>query len=359
MEGYHDDDKMEEINPLDQPGDNNLEMMEFDVDGEVTDCTGLGLRQVQNTSERNMTNNSSQLDIYITELYINKICLQCSHGCDCKTNKMKEWLIDSGASEHFTYDINSFVDYEELKNHSSVKTANSTAEVRGRGTVIIVLTTGDVVRINPVYHVPTLSCQLLAMGKFLQSGYTSTGNSTSIRIMKGSGTFLTFNPRREKDSLYVIKSLKPDETDIHMALNTIYGVDFDIIHRRLVHPSKEVLLKARKHLKDFPEIDFPKEEHLCPGCMQGKMSNRSFPPSTRRASQPFELIHSDLKLFPIDSYHKFRYVIVFLDDFTSAAWTLNLRTKDAALTATFQFIELVKNKFNSTIIQWMSDAGGE
>ena len=36
-----------------------------------------------------------------------------------------------------------------------------------------------------------------------------------------------------------------------------------------------------------------------------------------------------------------------------------MHTKDAALTATFQFIELVKNKFNSTIIQWMSDAGGE
>ena len=45
--------------------------------------------------------------------------------------------------------------------------------------------------------------------------------------------------------------------------------------------------------------------------------------------------------------------------FRSVAWTVNLRTKDAALTATFQFIELVKNKFNSTIIQWMSDAGGE
>ena len=197
------------------------------------------------------------------------------------------------------------------------------------------------------------------MGKFLQSGYTSTGNNKSIRIIKGSKTFLTFNPRHEKDSLYVIKSLMPNEMDIHTAINTIYGVDFDIIHRCLAHPSKEVLLKARKHLKDFPEIEFPKEEHLCPGCTQEKMTNRSFPPSTKRASQPFELIHSDLKLFPIDSYHKFRYVIVFLDDYTSAAWTVNLRTKDAALTATFQFIELVKNKFNSTIIQWMSDAGGE
>ena len=118
------------------------------------------------------------------------------------------------------------------------------------------------------------------MGKFLQSDYTSTGNSTSIRIIKGSKTFLTFNPRCEKDSLYIIKSLKPDETDIHMAINTIYGVDFDTIHRRLAHPLKEVLLKARKHLKDFPEIEFPKEEHLCPGCMQGKMTNRSFPPAS-------------------------------------------------------------------------------
>ena len=27
MEGYHDNDEMEEIDPLDQPGDNNLETM--------------------------------------------------------------------------------------------------------------------------------------------------------------------------------------------------------------------------------------------------------------------------------------------------------------------------------------------
>ena len=130
MEGYNDNDEMEEVNPLIDNGDNNMETQEFDLDSKVADCTGLTfLRQVQTTSERTMTNNSSQLDKYIAELYINKICLQCSHGCDCKTDNTKEWLIDSGASEHFTYDINSFVDYEVLRNHSSVKTANSTAEV--------------------------------------------------------------------------------------------------------------------------------------------------------------------------------------------------------------------------------------
>jgi hypothetical protein len=120
-----------------------------------------------------------------------------------------------------------------------------------------------------------------------------------------------------------------------------------------------VLLKARKHLKDFPEIEFPTEEHLCPGCAMGKMTNRPFPPSTKRASQPFELIHSDLKSYPIDSYHKYKYVIIFFDDYMSFTWTVNLHTKDAALTATFHFIQMVQNKFNTTIIQWISDAGGE
>ena len=196
MEGYHDDDQMEEVDPLIDNGDNNMETQEFDINSEVANCTGLKfLRQVQTTPERTMTNSSLQLDKNIAELNFNKICLQCSHGCDCKTDSTKEWLIDSGASEHFTYNINNFVDYEVLKNHSSVKTANSTAEVQGRGTVIIVLTTGEVVRISSVYHIPTLSCQLLAMGKFLQSSYTSTGNNRSIRIMKGSKSFLTFNPR--------------------------------------------------------------------------------------------------------------------------------------------------------------------
>ena len=52
MEGYHDDKEMEEINPLDQPGDNDMETQEFDLDSEVADCAGLTfLRQVQTTSE--------------------------------------------------------------------------------------------------------------------------------------------------------------------------------------------------------------------------------------------------------------------------------------------------------------------
>jgi hypothetical protein len=126
---------------------------------------------------------------------------------------------------------------------------------------------------------------LLFMGAFLRAGFTSTGNNTSIRIMNGWRPVLTLHPRTTEDSIYVMKSYIANEMDIHLAINTIYSINYDIIHRWLVHPSKEVLLKAWKHLKDFPEIEFPMEEHLCPGCAMRKMTNRPFPLSGPLPSQ--------------------------------------------------------------------------
>ena len=47
MEGYHDDEEMEEVDPLIDNGGNDLEKQEFDLDSEVADCAGLTfLRQV-------------------------------------------------------------------------------------------------------------------------------------------------------------------------------------------------------------------------------------------------------------------------------------------------------------------------
>ena len=130
------------------------------------------------------------------------------------------------------------------------------------------------------------------------------------------------------------------------------------MHQCLSHPSSEVMRRAFRYVKNFPKVEIP-EKHICPGCAQGKMTNKSFPTSNMRATEPFELIHSDLKMFPIVSYHKFRYAIVFYNDFTSHAWTINLRTKDAALPATRHFLAMVETKYQKHVRSWMSDAGGE
>ena len=89
------------------------------------------------------------------------------------------------------------------------------------------------------------------------------------------------------------------------------------------------------------------------------MTQKLFPASKTRATTRFELIHSDLKMQPVESYRKYRYTITFLDDFTSHAWTINLRTKDAALPATHHFLVMVETQYKISVQAWMSDAGGE
>ena len=136
-------------------------------------------------------------------------------------------------------------------------------------------------------------------------------------------------------------------------------VNYDIMHQRFGHPLKEVLQCACKHMQHFPDIHFPIEDCVCPGCALGKMPNQAFPENERHATKPFELVHSDLKSFPVMSYWKFKYIITFYDDFTSHAWTMALRSKAAAITATKDFLEMVHVQHNAHVIGWMSDAGGE
>ena len=81
-------------------------------------------------------------------------------------------------------------------------------------------------------------------------------------------------------------------------IETIYKVDYDLMHCCLGHPSKEVLKQAKDHTKGFPDgISIPTTSKVCPGCVQGKMPAASHPPSDTQATEAFKWIHSDLKSF--------------------------------------------------------------
>jgi len=274
-----------------------------------------------------------------------------------ETQGQIEWMIDSGASNHFTFDKNDFIEYETITKPIQVQAATATTKVTGKGTIILI-TNGSAYRIGPVYHVPELNCRLLSLGQFHRSRLYSRGSARKIKLYNEySGLeFLLFYPRHDKGTTYIIKTLLGNFEE----QKTIHTVNFEIMHRRLAHPSKEVQRKAEKNVKDYPKgVLIPEEPHVCPGCAQGKMTDKSFPPSETRASEPFELVHSDLKSFPIESYQKYKYFIVFFDDYTSHAWTINIQSKDAALQATRQFLAIVETKYKTKVQRWKLDAGGE
>ena len=137
-------------------------------------------------------------------------------------------------------------------------------------------------------------------------------------------------------------------------------MDYDLWHKRFGHLSKQVLKEAQGHVKNFPkDLVFPKKDPICRGCAEGKMHLHSFPESQSRASRPFERIYSDLKSFPVDSYHRYKYLISFFDDCTSHAWVVLLRTKNDAIDAAHHFIIMVKTQHGVQLKERMSDAGGE
>ena len=98
---------------------------------------------------------------------------------------------------------------------------------------------------------PSANAHLISMGEFLTSGYSIRGNKSGLRSIPTIGS------------------------------NYIASMDYNIMHQRLGHPSKAVLRHVQKHTQRFPEIHFPIEDCICPGCALGKMSNRAFPENPR------------------------------------------------------------------------------
>ena len=106
------------------------------------------------------------------------------------------WMLDSGASCHFTNNINDFVDYEEnVGPEQVVRTANGSTSIAGRGTVIFTVN-NERIRLYPVFYIPDLNDRLLSLGQFHRSGLSSRGDARAIVLYDGNDeVFLSFYPR--------------------------------------------------------------------------------------------------------------------------------------------------------------------
>ena len=279
---------------------------------------------------------------------------------------MPSWILDSGASSYFSFALSNFSDYVKLPNLEGVTTARHLIWIIGQGTIIIdhmVITNGKNFKfttyLHPVMHIPNLTHWLLSLGSFLKQGMCIYGNTATISLSaKGKHLPLVQAvPHTPGDMIYWMKYKLSNTKQLH---SVIPMEDYDIMHQHFRHPPKEVLHHALDNTKGFPKIEIlSNDNHICPRCTKGKMPAKAHPKSKSHAEKPFEKIHSDLKRFPVISYYKYKYIITFLDDYTSFIWIVLLFSKGAAINALKQFLALVKNQYSTTPKEWMSDAGDE
>jgi transposase InsO family protein len=289
------------------------------------------------------------------------------HREECKTCKHHdsgEWIMDSGASLYFTGFEEDFsaIEYGDF---GETETANGITKITAKGTVfikhLIELEDGSeyekVSKLEPVFYLPKLSVRLMSMGTLLQQGLEVIGSSSRMifRDKSTNKVEMTCTPHHDGQTIYWVKSkiLKPK--------HAMANIKLDELHRRMGHPSEEVLKHMPRQTKGFDKLIMPKERSVCPGCAQGKMHSKPYPESQKRATKIFEIIHSDLKEFPVVSYHGFKYYMSFLDDYSSHAWVIKLKKKSDAYDAFIKWIALVQNQFKDEchIKTWHCDGGGE
>jgi hypothetical protein len=107
--------------------------------------------------------------------------------CKGKAPRRNYWLLDSGASQHYTNNIDDYIDYTlwTRDNYRYVCTAINTTPVSGTGTVMIHVPgpkgTERTLQVHNVRHVPEMFTCLLSLGLFLQDNMDLGGNKNSIR----------------------------------------------------------------------------------------------------------------------------------------------------------------------------------
>ena len=160
--------------------------------------------------------------------------------------------------------------------------------------------------LHGTWHIPNLGVHLISLGQLLNHGAKVQGDMHQINVLYGDGILLApFTPGHLDSNMYTLESLPLK------GLTMTCTLTYDIVHYCLGHPSKDMICHAHKHMWNFPDVEIPNTDSICPGYTMGKLPNRSFPPSECHATHTFELIHLNIKSFPTESYHCYRYIITF------------------------------------------------
>jgi len=248
------------------------------------------------------------------------ICL-IGENIDSKNeSNTNEWLIDSGCSNHMTYNKSLFTTLSKAPT-SHVELGNGyKAEIIGCGTITMkILVSGKVVpvKLENVFLVPELGYQLLSVSSFSKRGLSTMFKNGKCVVKEGNDTIASGTLH---GTLYKLDVPVHTQT----APRAFVSSTLEIWHQRLAHiDSATIVNMVNKNIVTGIELDKTSSNDVkCDGCVLGKGHRNPIPKkSMTRSSNILQLVHSDVN-GPLDtpSLGGSRYFITFIDDYSK--WTV-------------------------------------
>jgi len=200
---------------------------------------------------------------------------------------------------------------------------------------------------------------LLSTGQLLQSGLSIEGTMDSLTFCNSSGDAVLSALSNLWESIQVVKTcIIKNNVPNPVSLVTRHP-DYETIHRRLRHISDEAMRHISDNVEGAEKICFPNKKHICYSCALGKLHQYSFPENSKRSSETLGLIHSDYLELPTLSYSKYKWVITFLDDYSSYCRVAFLYKKSDAAEAIKAVFQLWLNTTSHSVKCLRTDNRGE
>ena len=267
------------------------------------------------------------------------------------------WIIDSGASDHMTYD-KSYFHHFTTPNVSSVTNANGASfPVLGTGSIRVTPS----LELHNVLYVPALSHHLISVPQLNAQSNCSLTFFPMYALFQDLITKEIIGRGYMRRRLFRLDQMYAGENPekrahAGLASNSTRESEIWLWHRHLGHPSFHTMKKLMPSLFIAMNVS----DFHCETCVLAKSHRVSYPPSISQSAIPFELIHSDVwGPSKVPTRTGMRYYVLFIDDCTRLSWVVFLKSKSDVFGAFQAFRTLIQTQFNGVIRVLRSDNGGE
>ena len=300
--------------------------------------------------------------------------LKAAYLANMDTSIDNNWYLDSGATHHFTNDMNNVNDAEHFAGNSKLVVGN------GVGLCIthicsVVLRMLDALnysdlKLNNILLVPKITKNLISISKLTKDNNVVVEFTDSFCFVKDkvkNSVMLQGKAEKGLYKLLCVSSTKSSTLQSNQSLlthvesavlnqpismfSTVVSkfpnkttcclhtealccqtpscmLNTMVLHQRLGHLNTKVLSHVIKSCSSLKNISGNKTIDSCVACKMGKMHKLHFPITETKTKNPLELLHTDLWGPSLTlSIQGYKYYVSFVDDFIRFTWIFPLKTK--------------------------------
>ena len=285
-------------------------------------------------------------------------------GLSVSIHTRQDWLVDSGATQHMTFQRHWFESYEEIEPRKVFMGDDTILEAIGRGNIVTSIKVEGVLRqikITKVLHVPKIHNNLLSVSKLISEGLKIEFGEFGCVMRNKLGNVIA-TATRDKN-LFRLDCLAIRGNEKANAAKLEHGGVLALWHRRLGHlnlPSVqnlETLVTGMDLNKEALNPPHP----VCKGCIEGKQHRIPFPKEGgTRSSEILGLVHTDVcGPMKTTSMGGARYFVTFIDDKTRRISVYFLKTKGECFKKFKHYMALAEKQTGKDLKVLRSDNGGE